>query len=260
MFGEKEKNLFKKLNMDYPAIAIKFCRNKPLGFEKTAEKMALCTFLEKAQRDNKAFYISVENENCMGKAVLGMESLESVQGSMHLSGNMGPVFGAFRTPAANARLYYQAPMLKKTAVNFVVFCPVAQCKFNPDLVICVTDTQKAQILLRASSYISGDIWESKSSFVMSCAWTFIYPYLCGKVNHLTTGMHLGLSAKGGYPAGLHIISIPYQKLGEMMEALEEMEWDLDFMKHDEQSKERDEKKNVFVEEAGTDINYPLALH
>ena len=259
MFGEKERNIFEKLELEYPAIAIKFCCNKPLGFEQVDGKYALCTFLEKAQKENKAFYISVENEDCMGKMVLGMESLESPHCSMHMSGTMGPVFGAFRTPAPNARLYYDAPMLKRAAVNFVVFCPVSQCEFHPDLIICVADTKKASILLRASSYISGDIWESKSSFVLSCAWTYIHPYVSGKINHIVTGMHLGLSAKGSYPPGLHVISIPYQKLGELTEALEEMPWELDFMKHDEKADERDAQKNVFVEEAGADINYPLAL-
>ena len=259
MFGEKERNIFEKLALDYPAIAIKFCRNRPLGFEQAEGKNALCTFLGKAQKENKAFYISVENEDCMGKVALGMEHLESPHCSMHLSGNMGKVFGAYRTSAPNARLYYEVPMLKPTAVNFVVFCPVSQCEFHPDLIICVADTKKAQILLRASSYISGDLWESKSSFVLSCAWTYVHPYLSGKLNHVITGMHLGLAAKGSYPPSLHIISIPYQKLGEMMEALEEMSWELDFMKNDEGAADRDAKKNVFVEGAGADINYPLAV-
>jgi hypothetical protein len=71
--------------------------------------------------------------------------------------------------------------------------------------------------------MSGDLWESKCSYVMSCAWTYVYPYISGKVNHLFTGMHLGLQIRQSYPPGLHIITIPYQKLDEVVAALNEME-------------------------------------
>ena len=259
MFGEKERDLFKKLELNYPAVAVKFCRNRPLGYEQAEGEKPLCTYLIQAQKEEKAFYITVDNESCMGKVVLGMESLESPMGSVHLSGLVGKNFGAYRTPAANARLYYEAPMLKLGAVNFVLFCPVSLCEFNPDLIVCVADAEKTEILLRASSYISGDLWESKCSYVMSCAWTYIYPYLSGKVNHLFTGMHLGLRKFGDYPAGLHIITIPYQKLPEMTEALSEMEWELPLFRTGDGEEGAEKKMDEFVRNAGADINYPLEV-
>ena len=259
MFGEKERDLFKKLELNYPAVAVKFCRNRPLGYEQAEGEKPLCTYLIQAQKEEKAFYITIDNESCMGKVVLGMESLESPMGSVHLSGLVGKNFGAYRTPAANARLYYEAPMLKLGAVNFVLFCPVSLCEFNPDLIVCVADAEKTEILLRASSYISGDLWESKCSYVMSCAWTYIYPYLSGKVNHLFTGMHLGLRKFGDYPAGLHIITIPYQKLPEMTEALSEMEWELPLFRTGDGEEGAEKKMDEFVRNAGADINYPLEV-
>ena len=260
MFGEKEREIFEKLELNYPAVAIKFCRNKPLGFEQAEGNKPLCMYLSQAQKEEKAFYITVENEGCMGKVVLGMESLESPIGSVHMSGLVGKQLGAYRTKAANARLYYEAPMLKFGAVNYVVFCPVSICEFNPDLIVCVADTEKADIILRASSYISGDLWESKCSYVMSCAWTYIYPYLNGKVNHLFTGMHFGLKKFGDYPAGLHIISIPYQKIPEMMEALSEMEWEIPMLREDA-GMEGPAKKAMdeLVMNAGADITFPLEV-
>ena len=260
MFGKREQEIFKNLQLDYPAVAVRFCRNRPKGYEQAEGKGPLCGYLAKAQKEEKAFYIAVENESCMGKVVLGMESLRGDTGSIHLCGEMGKNLGAFRTPAANARLYYDAPMLKEGAANFILFCPVSICTFYPDLVICVADTEKSQILLRAGSYISGDTWESKCSFVMSCSWTYVYPYLSGKINHLFTGMHLGLKKLGVYPAGLHIITIPYQKLGEVIEALEEMEWDMAFLRDDEGSAERDAKMDAFAKNAGADINYPIEVN
>ena len=84
----------------------------------------------------------------------------------------------------------------------------------------------ADIVLRATSYISGDLWESKSSSVLSCAWTYMYPWLTGKVNHCSTGMHHGMGRRKVYPKGLHIVAVPYQKLNEVCLALRQMDWQL----------------------------------
>jgi uncharacterized protein (DUF169 family) len=218
LFSEQARNVFADLKLPYPAVAVKFCRNRPEGFVQAEETDMFCVFLKKAQDENRAFYTAADNDKCMGKVVLGMSDLETNHGS----GQVGYEMGLFRTAAANARLYYEATFLKRGVCNFVIFSPVSQCQFDPDLVICVAPTEQAQLLLRSSSYISGDLWESKCSYVMSCAWTYTYPYVSGKVNHLFTGMHLGLKLRGLYPEGLHIISIPYQKLDEMVTALTEM--------------------------------------
>ena len=61
MFGERERKIFEKLELDYPAVAVKFCRNKPLGFEQAEGQGPLCGYLAQAQKEGKAFYITVEN-------------------------------------------------------------------------------------------------------------------------------------------------------------------------------------------------------
>ena len=219
MLSKQAKKIFSDLELPYPAVAVKFCRNRPDSMQRAENVDPFCSFLKKAQDEYRAFFTTVENDKCMGKVVLGMTDLETNHGS----GQVGYEMGLFKTAAANARLYHEATMLKRGVCNFVVFCPVSLCEFDPDLVICIAPTEKAQLLLRATSYISGDLWESKCSYVMSCAWTYVYPYISGKVNHLFTGMHLGLQIRQSYPPGLHIITIPYQKLDEVVAALNEME-------------------------------------
>ena len=259
MFGEREKAIFEKLNMPYPAVAVKFCRNRPKDIEQAPEKDLLCCFINKAQKSDKPFYITVDNEDCMGKVVLGMLPLDSDSGSNHAAGYMGRELGAFRTAAANARLYYQAPMLKQNIVHYVVFCPVAKCDFTPDVVICVADTRATQLLLRASSYSSGDIWESKCSYVMSCAWSFVQPFITGKVNYFSTGMQLGMQRKGVYPEGLHIVSIPFPKLDEVVNALYEMEWVLPYVCHDEESNAKVEKMFEYVGQITEETGFPVPV-
>ena len=255
MLSQQQKDVFAKLNMPYEAVAVKFLRNRPEGYEQAEEKRQLCYFLKKAQEEQKPFYMTVDNEDCMGKVVMGMCPLEG----NHASGQVGAGMGMFRTPAANARLYYEAPMMKLGTVNYVLFCPISQCTFSPDVVVCVADTESAGLILRATSYRSGDIWESKSSYVMSCSWTYVWPYVTGKVNHLFTGMHLGLRLQKLYPAGLHIISIPYQKLDEVADSLIEMEWYPPSLRDDEASQAENAARMESLDKLRDDINEPTQV-
>ena len=142
------------------------------------------------------------------------------------SGQAGFDFGVFRNQDANSRLYYNIPIAIRDTINYVIFSPIDQCEFNPDVVVFVGDSDMADIVMRATSYISGDLWESKSSSVLSCAWTYMYTWLSGKVNHCQTGMHHGMGRRKVYPKGLHIVSVPYQKLDEVCLALRQMDWQL----------------------------------
>lgn len=232
MLSDETKSLFAKIGMEYQPIAVKFCYTRPEGFERVDEVTAFCQFVKKAQLEDRAFYTSVEDDDCFGRMVLGMID----KPPFAASGQAGKDFGVFRTQAPNARLYTMIPTLTRGSVNYVCFAPVARCDFDPDLVICVANTAQADIIMRATSYISGDLWESKTSCVLSCAWTYAYPYVSGKVNTCISGMHHGMKRRHTYPEGLHIISIPYQKLDEVATALSEMDWELLAMREDEGGK------------------------
>jgi uncharacterized protein (DUF169 family) len=232
MLSEEEKKQFARLELDYSPIAIKFSYCQPEGVERTDEVLSFCQYMKKAQTENRKFYITKEDDDCCGKIALGMVPKDPFT----VSGIAGVDFEVFRTEAANIRLHNTYPVINPGTVRFVEFCPVALCDFDPDLVVCVANVSKADIIMRATSYISGDLWECRTSCVMSCAWTYAYPYLTGKVNFCTTGMHHGMKRRGVYPEGLHIISIPYQKLDEVVKALGEMPWTLIALRQDEESK------------------------
>lgn len=232
MLSEAAKRSFAKLNLQFSAVAIKFYYSQPENIEQTEKRLSFCQFVREVQDTGKKFFITKDDDNCFGKMVLGMID----KPALGASGQAGYDFGVYKTPAANARLYNMIPTLVRGAHNFVVFCPVSICDFDPDLVIVVANTEQADIVMRATSYISGDLWESRTSSVLSCAWTYAYPYVSGKVNFCVTGMHHGMKRRKVYPAGMHIIAIPYQKLLEVTSALEEMDWELIAMKEDEESK------------------------
>lgn len=232
MLTEKEKGLLAKLNLTYPCVAIKLRFEKPDVPHYDGEKVAYCQYVKYAQDTGKHFYITAEDDACYGKMALGMIEKPPVTAS----GQAGYDFGCYKSPVGCQQLYQKLPVLVEHTVNYVEFCPAEKCDFDPDLLFFVADIPEADIIMRATSYISGDLWESKSSPVISCAWMYAYPIISGKVNHITTGLYHGLKRRKAYPAGLRMISIPFQKMPEFFAALDEMDWTLIAFREDEESK------------------------
>lgn len=220
MLSNLAKELFAKLECEYAPVAVKFSFDEPEGVERSSKTMAFCSFVREAQVSNSKFYVTADNDDCVGKMVLGMVDMPTFE----CSGRAGYDFEVFRTPAANARLYHSNPRFQRGAHNYAIFAPLEKCDFDPDLIIVIADVRQADILMRANGYISGDLWESKDSHVMGCSWQFVYPYISGKVNHSTVGMHHGQKVRKPFPEGMQVISIPFQKIDEITIALSEMPW------------------------------------
>ena len=232
MLREKDKELLRKLELPYPAVAIKLRFEKPDVPHYNGEKVAFCQYVKYAQDTGKHFYIDVNDDECYGKMVMGMIDKPPVTAS----GQAGYDFGCYKSPVGCQQLYQKLPIVEPHTVNYVEYCPAVDCDFDPDLLFFVADLPQADIIMRATSYISGDLWESKSSPVISCGWMYAYPIISGKANHITTGFYHGLRRRKAYPAGLRMISVPFQKLPEFFQALEEMDWTLIAFREDEESK------------------------
>lgn len=232
MISENLKNLIKKLPLQYEAVAIKLCFEKPDCPAFDGKKSAFCTYVNYAQTTGKKFFISKDDDECYGKLAMGMIEKPPVTAS----GQAGYDFGCYATPGACRNLYQKLPIIEPHTVNFVEFSPVSKCDFDPDLIMFVADLPAADIIMRATSWISGDLWESKSSPVLSCCWMYAYPVISGKCNHITTGFYHGLKRRKLYPEGLRMISVPYQKLPEFEKALGEMDWTLIAFRDDEESR------------------------
>ena len=232
MLTQEAKDLFYKLGCEIQPVAVKYCYSQPEGIDHVDEVLSFCQFLKKAALEDRAFFMTKDDDNCFGKMVMGMTE----KPPLAASGQAGVDFGVFRTQGANARLYHEITTLVPGAVNFVVFCPLHACDFEPDILFFVADIPQADVLMRATSYISGEVWESKESPVLSCSWLLAYPYVSGKVNHIVTGLGHGMRRRKVYPAGKVLISIPFEKLSEVIEAMGQMDWELLAMKEDEESK------------------------
>ena len=217
---QTDLSIFDRFGFEKPPVGVKFLYFKPKGVRQLGKSMAFCEMVGEAQRRRTPFYLSKENENCFGKVVLGMEEMSS----WGKAGELGPGFEIFQEPRANTRIYRYVPMFPVGTVNYVVFSRLDKLTFEPDLLILMATASQAEIVLRAMSYSTGEVWESKTMSVLGCAWVFIYPYQTGKINYVPTGLTFGMKAHEVFPEGWILMSIPWDWMPIITQNLREMKW------------------------------------
>jgi uncharacterized protein (DUF169 family) len=238
---QTDLSIFNKFNFERAPAGIKFLFHKPEGIEPLGKSLALCEMLREAQQRDAPFYFTKESESCFGKAFLGMmgDTPEISDG-----GILGVRFEIFQEPRANSRLRQLTPHLPKGDVNYVAISRLDKLTFEPDLLILTATPSQAEIVLRAMTYSTGELYESKSTCIGGCAWLYAYPYLSGKVNYTVTGLAFGMKGKQVFPEGLMLISIPYQWLPTVAQNLREMKWVLPAYKLTGEEFDRYEKKTL----------------
>ena len=209
-----------KFQFDVQPVAVKFLVERPDAIDRLGENIAFCEMLKRAM-EGSAFYADVDNHTCpAGAYVLGQaEATESF-----VSGQFGAGLKIFEEARAASRLYLYIPTIRRGVVNYVVFSPLDELSFDPDVLILLANTSQAEILLRAMSYRTGQMWSSKFSSAIGCAWILVHPYLTGELNYVTTGLGHGLRRRKLFPEGLQLISIPSDILSSMLQTLREMPW------------------------------------
>jgi uncharacterized protein (DUF169 family) len=213
-------SIFEKFNFEKPPVGMKFLFHKPEGMEHIDKKLAFCEMVGEAQRRGKPFYFTKDDETCFGTLALGMVEPPPFAES----GQIGIKLEIFEEPRANARFYVGLPKMLRGTVNYVALSPLDKLTFSPDLLIITATASQAEIILRAMSYSTGEIWETKKTGVLGCAWAFVYPYQSGKVNYTVTGLSFGMKAHESFPEGWVLISIPYNWIPTITQNLKKMKW------------------------------------
>jgi len=214
-------SIYRKFKFERTPVAVNYFFHKPEGIEKLDKQLGLCEMIKEAQQRVKPFYFTGEEENCVGRAFLGMADEKPHNSD---GGILGVKLELFQQGRANIRLRSFVPKLERGSVNYVVMSPIDKLEFEPDLLIFVATARQGEILLRAMTYSTGEMYESRGTAVGNCASVFIYPYLSGKVNYTITGLSYGMIGKRVFPEGLMLISIPYQWIPTITQNLREMTW------------------------------------
>lgn len=217
----RDYSVFNRFNFERKPVGVKFLPIKPEGMERIQKRLSFCEMFKEAQT-SKPFYVQKEDFHCIEPLILGMEEPDPM---LH-SGLIGEVDGLFEEARANRKIYQYLPMMLKGSVNYVAFASIDQLQFDPDVLIITAEVGKAQLILRAWSYSSGEMWTCQGTPVAACSWLYIYPVLSGKLNFTITGISLGMRALKVLPEGLMLISIPWTQLPMIIENLQKMKWTL----------------------------------
>jgi len=217
---KKDLAVLDKFEFDVQPVGVKFLAKRPENMERLNENMAFCEMLKRAQEGN-AFYADQKNHTCeAGPYVLGQADAPEP----YVSGEFGAGLRIFEGPRSASRLYQYIPRIGKDVANYVAFSPLSKLPFEPDVLIILAKTSQTEILLRAMSYRTGEMWSSKCSAVIGCAWIYVYPYLTGELNYTMTGLGHGMKRRKLFPEGHQLVSIPYNLLPSMLQTLQDMPW------------------------------------
>jgi uncharacterized protein (DUF169 family) len=220
--------LLEKFNFDLPPVGVKFLAKPPDMVGRINENMAFCEMLKRAQQGD-AFFAGAENHACeAGLYVLGQADAPEP----FINGEFGAGLQIYEAPRSARRLYQHIPKIGKGIVHYVAFAPLEKLLFDPDLLIILSDASQTEILLRAMSYRTGQMWVSKFTPAIGCAWIYVYPYLSGELNYTITGLGHGMRRRKIFPEGRQIIAIPFDLLSTMLQTLEKMPWILPAYKPD----------------------------
>jgi uncharacterized protein (DUF169 family) len=178
-----------------------------------------------AQKSKEPFYFSKDQkEKCVGKIFLGMEDMVPFAES----GMIGERLGLFQEARANRNLYQYIHKMDRGTVNYVTFAPLGKINFDPDVLVINAPPEKAEIIIRANTYATGEPYTSNATPVMGCTWFLIYPYRTGKLNFIIPELVEGPRSKSLWGVNNLLISIPYQRLPEIVRNLNEMDWDVSY--------------------------------
>lgn len=215
-------SILNQLNLEYPPVGVKFSMVKPEALPRMEGKLAFCEMLRQAQRGG-GFYADRDNHACgVGPHVLG----QAEEDPGMVGGMIGPKISVYSDARANRNVYLNMETLAKGTGTYTWFDTLDQIRFDPDLIILLARPAQAEIVLRAYGYRTGRGWNARGTSVAGCACLYTGPYLTGELNMMVTGLHHGMKARGTFPEGLLMLSIPYQVIPEVIGNLQVMEWDL----------------------------------
>jgi uncharacterized protein (DUF169 family) len=214
-----ELSILEKFKFERSPVGVKFLASRPKGLKKPEKQLDFCEMLVEAQKGN-AFYVSKEDFTCIGPLLLGMIDEDPV----FESGLIGPKLGVYKDQRANRRIYQHLPRLARNSVRYLAFAPIEKMDFEPDLLIVLANATQAEIFIRAKSYTTGETWSARGTAAAGCAWIYLYPLLSGEMNLTVTGFGFGMRSRKLFPEGMILLSIPWDKLPQIIKSLEEMEW------------------------------------
>lgn len=178
-------------------------------------KLRYCQALYRARRGEKV-YVNAENIVCPASAAaFGLKPLPEKLAS----GEMMSSMGLFYTKEAAARVMSQMPRLPMGEYKGVQVSPLAECDFEPQVIIIESQPEHLMWVALASIFKTGDRLQFDSGiFQATCVDSTLTPFVQNKVNS-SLGCY-GCREATDLEDGECLIGFPFAKLQEIVENLE----------------------------------------
>ena len=213
--GEKLKTILK---LEREPVAIKWSVREPRNIQKEEEKSRFCTKLDKALK-GETFYATCEEEECMGGLKYsGLKNPKDFPKNMQSGSFLVPA-GVYKSIPAVQRSWSHNIAVTPEIFQAVLFAPLLNAEFEPDVIFLVCKSEQAMMILHANAYDSGSHGLGADSGPI-CSSMAAAPYLSGKVTYGfgDVGSRRNMEIK---PEEV-MLSIPANDLERVVVNLEEM--------------------------------------
>ena len=149
--GKLDFSLLDRFDFEYKLVGIKYTLKKPDNINPLNKELAICEMFKKAQT-SEPFYATKEASQCR-EYVVEYEEFPTLM----YSGQLCPHFSMFKNALANRKVYDYIRLLPKDSAKYIIHASYDKMTFDPDLMIFTTNIRQAEILMRASTFASGDM-------------------------------------------------------------------------------------------------------
>jgi uncharacterized protein (DUF169 family) len=186
--------------------------------ERVNERIRLCEMLGEALNKGRSFYSLSEEQACDGGAYhIGLREMPAELRSGEFLFKRIGLFGSAR---AARRFFGSNPVVEPGTIKYASFSPLEKASFEPDVVVLVWSAKEGMRAVEASAYESGIATKGISGPI--CSTIIAAPYLSGDMVY-TLGDLAGRKFSI-VDDGEIFIGVPFERLEELMNGLEEISW------------------------------------
>lgn len=221
LFTQKLKDI---IGIIREPVAVKMVRNETelksidLSGYDTETRCRYCQAVMRASRGNKVV-VSAANISCAAAAAaFGLKSLHPKLASGEAHYNVG----TFGTQEAARQMMSDMPRLPQGEYNYVLVSPLADCCFEPDVVLVEAPPENLMWLALASIYTTGERMQFSTSVVQAtCVDATVVPLKTGQIN-ATLGCN-GCREATDLEVTENLVGIPFALLPVIIDNLVDMQ-------------------------------------
>lgn len=216
------QELIKRLRIRTSPVAVKLVMQGekiPDGIKRADEEMTHCQFVDRARRTREEFYTLNGNHMCkIGAGAMGLGTIpkEVISGELYYN-----EFGLFSTPGASRRTVEMIPTLPPDSTEAVLYSPLENTSFVPDVVMVFGNPKQMMLLTQAAMFRVGGRLEVSFTGVQSvCSDGVVQTYKEGKI-----GVTIGCSGSRAYGTLMDdemIMGIPIELLADVVSGLKQI--------------------------------------